>query len=322
MRKNNNSLYRVYVDSSGVVWFSHQDQMPVRSGLNQSHFVNQLPMSKDDTVQLVAEPSNVNIILRLYERKLTGGLGSVQVCSPASPDGYHKKRPEIAILDSARWVGWPASLGGWHEFTDADYPSYYLAAQYFSNVESGYDSDSINSMLELHPAWPSLSFIPHIARTACAKLIATILDPRWFVDLKEPEKNSKLENFLGLTPQVQLALNDNGPDGMDENITLKQLKNCELVMSVWRVARPVSKSDYLCPSNFLWRLHATEGADAMADLRTSQTFISFLKHIWLDAVYRKRGGVSEDGLFVPEYFFKHEDEISAFKKHTKAFTKK
>ncbi len=309
--------YKVHTDQKGQVWFAPPDQMPVQSLGGISGFMRAPPMGKDDSVQIIAEANNVPVILHLYERKLEGKLASVQICSPNSEN--RKRRPEVMMLDSHQWTGWPASMGGWHEFTEDDYPSYYLAKHHHTKA----DLAILHNVLKLHPAWNALSFIPHLNEDKCARLIGLILDPRWFVDPEEPDKNARLEAYLGLLPPVQTALaGGTAKDDEEFKATDKQMRHCKLVMECWRMGRPTSKAEYAQPTNFLWRLHAMEGSGTMANLRASQTFIAFLKYVWLDAMYKNRGGVSYDGLFVPEYFFKQKDEVNAFKDHIKRFNKR
>ncbi len=208
-------------------------------------------------------------------------------------------------METGQLDGFPGSLGGWHEFNELDYPSYFLAMQY----AGGADFESVRPILDSHPVWKSLKFISHLNEEKCSRLFALLLDPRWYIDPTEPEKNTKLESYLGLTPKIQQRVTAGDKDQG------KLYDKCKLVMDCWRTGRPTSKEEYRDPCNFIWRIHASEDNPYKADLRASQAFVAFLKGIWLSELYKDRASVSMDGLFVPEYFFNNPDEIDAYKEH-------
>lgn len=308
----NKSVYRLHVDDQGYVWYAFDDQMPIPSMSKVGIFVRKPPFTASDTVRVIGCHSNVDLLLRLYDHKINGKLSKLQVCTPTvCSAAVRHGRPEIALLDSGQWNGWPASLGGWHEFDKTDFPSYYLARSFDMGIEP---DDVITYAGKSHVAWHALSFIPHLNHEYCFRLIGKLLDPRWFVDPDEPDKNSRLEGFLGLTPKTQYHVNEG-----DDKTTLGY-KLCELVLRAWKMGKPTSKAEYSQPGNFLWRIHASEGTGYKADLRASQVFVSFLKIVWLDGLYRNNTGAGCDGLFVPEYFFKTKVEITAYKEHDKRYS--
>lgn len=304
----NKSVYRLHVDDQGYVWYAFDGQMPVPSMTKVGDFMRNPPMGMADSTKAIGCPNNVDLLLRLYDRKLNGKLARVQVCTPAvCPTASRRKRPEVVLLDANQWQGWPASLGGWHEFGEDDFPAYYLARNFMVGLET---MDVTKHVGRTHVAWHALSFIPHLNEEYSFRLLAMILDPRWFVDPEEPEKNSRLEGFLGLTPRTQYHVSGDG-----NNKTVQAYDRCATVLRAWKMGKPTSKAEYAQPGNFLWRIHANEGTGYKADLRTSQAFVSFLKNVWLHELYRGRGGAGCDGLFVPEYFFKHKNEAEAYRQH-------
>lgn len=307
------STYRMHVDGEGYVWYASDEHMPIPSMNKVGDFMRNLPIGPGDQIKVIGCADNVDLLLRLYDSKLNKKLASLQVCTPTvCPTVGRRKQPEIALLDSNQWQGWPASLGGWHEFGEDDFPAYYLAR----NFSLGLDRlpDIIWKIGRSHTAWRALSFIPHLNEEYCYRLIASMLDPRWFIDPEEPEKNSRLEGFLGLTPRTQFNVSGGGNDK-----TVQGFNNCTTVLRTWKCGKPVSKAEYAQPGNFLWRIHATEGTGYKADLRASQVFVSFLKNVWLNELYKNRVRVG-DSLFVPEYFFRTKEEANAFKEHMRSHT--
>lgn len=305
MKSETSNVSLLHVDEDKKIWLSENNQMPVMCAGDYYSLEPKL-FREDSVVKLIASTDNIPLILSLYNKKLKGDIQSLQICSPIIA---HNKKTEIAMMDTCHWKGWPASLGGWHEFSEDDYPSYYLA-NYFATNSKLATLGVFDEVLKAHPAWKGLSFISHLNMDKCARLLATILDPRWFIDIKEPDKNSRIENFLGLKPSILSKTKSLS------NSQSRQIRNCRLVLESWKMGRPTSDSEYNQPDNFLWRIHALEGCNEKADIRVSQVFITFLKAVWLDAIYCKsKTSLYMDRLFVPMYFFNKQDEIDAFKQH-------
>ena len=133
--------------------------------------------------------------------------------------------------------------------------------------------------------------------------------PRWFVDLRMPDRTSKLELFLGLTPKTQARVSD-----ASLKLTKARELRCANVLASWKGEQPANV-DLSLPANFLYRVHAAAGGGVRGDLRASQTFVRYLRHNWL-AGLEHRSGV-KDGLFAPDLFFKSPVEIAAYVEHMK-----
>jgi hypothetical protein len=89
-------------------------------------------------------------------------------------------------------------------------------------------------------------------------------------------------------------------------------ERCKLVLEAWKT-KPPTEEQLEEPKYFLWRIHDNETDETMADLRASQTFMTYLRETWLHAIYRTNGGVSKEGLFAPDIFFNHISEVNAYK---------
>jgi hypothetical protein len=170
--------------------------------------------------------------------------------------------------------------------------------------------DAAQAYLQLHPAHKALTFIPTINPAELAKLFTTIIDPRWYVDKRLPERAAKLELFLGLTPQIQ-----NRVSNTDCLLKRSREFRCATVLAAWKSA-DVDTLDLTEPANFLYRIYAAAGGGPRGDLRASQAFVRYLRHNWL-AGLEARNGV-KDGLFAPNLFFKSPAEIAAYSVHMTA----
>jgi hypothetical protein len=167
--------------------------------------------------------------------------------------------------------------------------------------------DAAQAYFRMHPAHKALTFIPTLDAEVAAQLLATIVDPRWYVDRKSPDRAAKLELFLGLTPQVQTSVS-----------TPKRLLHkgrelrCANVLRAWKTAEP-DAIDLHDPANFLYRIHKAAKGGAKGDLRASQAFVRYLRYNWLDGIENRRG--TKDGLFAPNLFFKTPAERAAYAEH-------
>jgi hypothetical protein len=291
---------KVTVDGHGVVWYLNGDQMPRSSAKSIEAFVDSSHVTADTGIRVVGLPVNAELLIRLFERKLRISLPSLQVCSPLCCESAEERKDPELLLYSMRSFGVSPSLGGWHEFDLKDYHSYTLASHYYRTL--GPDDYSRQVMIG-HSAWPALSFISGLDSDACSQLLATIIDPRWYIDAAvDPNRGSKLEQFLGLNPKIQVQL------GANKSSSLQHAR-CRLVLHCWKTESPKRP---IGPRSFLWRAWAGRGGGYRSDLVASKLFISFLRQTWLQSVCN---GPQANHLFVPEYFFVHPDEIVAFKAH-------
>lgn len=245
-------------------------------------------------VRLVGMRSNAPLLIRFYQHKLAGELASLQVCSPncilsggSASEILHQAR--LWSKDCAR----SPSQGGWHEFTDKDYLTYRLITAALTEVVQYYDTHFLSK---------PLSFISGINNKACAGLIATIIDPRWFEDPLHPGRMSRLRAYLGLEESIQHRVSTSAEPiyGYDK---------CALVMSCWKRGGDIDGKD---PGAFLFRLWLEKGRDPSADLAVSRKFVSMLRDLWLQGIY---GGNYE--LFVPEQYFSNPEDSLAFRLHCK-----
>ncbi len=276
---------QAHTGRDGSVWFLEGDRMPEHSGRSVADFLSGPVLTRSSRVRVMGVPGNVRLILELVKRR-SQVLTSVQVCSPLACESVSRREcPESLLLDLREWSAAP-SCGGWHEFTNSDLPSYRLS-------ECGGSSSPavVRGLLEAHPAGYALTAMPDMDLAKCADLIGLVLDPRFFIDRHNPDRVSKLEAFLGIDPKVASSAGSSAPSVRRERY--------RLVLGCWRnrFAGPAGSA----PDEFLWRVYKAAGGGWKGELRASQAFVNFLRHVWLDGLYQKP--VWGERLFVPEYFF-------------------
>ena len=154
----------------------------------------------------------------------------------------------------------------------------------------------------------ALSFIPTLSERHAAELLAHIIDPRWYVDRRAPDRSAKLELYLGLTPRIQ-----NQVENTQCPLSNNRQRRAAAVLAAWRTEEPAAL-DLQDPANFLYRIQRVAGG-TKGDLRASQAFVRYLRHNWLAALETRQG--VRDGLFAPDLFFKTPAEIAAYKEHMK-----
>ena len=170
-----------------------------------------------------------------------------------------------------------------------------------------------------------MSFIPTINTQAVVAVMASVCDPRWYIDTRRPNSPNKLQMQLGLNPKTQQAVTHGGTPWRGH-------ESCLLVRQCWRedtelftVAEngakyPIrgSNTPGERPGDFLMRrwMSQREHSEVRADLRTSQLFLDYLRLTWLQVIYADTLRVEEGApLFRPQDFFRYVVEIEAFNHH-------
>lgn len=256
-------------------------------------------------VRVIGVARNAELITALYLRRRKNEVVSVEVAGPnICESAAELDDPALALLRMRSSQLTPA-CGGWHTVTDRDYPTYALLAR-MRRQHSVFDATTA-AYLHAHPAFHAMRLIPTICEERLAQTIIDIIDPRWFVDRRAPDRASKLELYLGLTPRIQ-----EGVSNTDHILTKVRELRGATVLGTWKT-RDYHDVDTQDPRNFLYRIYAAAGGGPRGDLRASQALIRYLRYNWLDALERRPG--VRDGLFAPELFFKTPAEIETYRQH-------
>ena len=321
------------------VWAALSNPLPESTHLTVPDFLHR-PLGSDH-VQIMGSHANARLIAGLYDLKQKQQVERVQVCSPLAAKSAAAREGAHAAITALSMVFIPPSLGGFHEIQEDDYRSYALAAalQEWAQTRCTDQRAKILRLLHSHPAWSALSFIPTLNEFSCATLLGFLRDPRWYVDPAAPDRPSKMERYMGLDPKTQhgVAMGQRLGHHHDRcQVVLDCWKRPELADEIYKrfeITLPVPNSEYqdpgVAPGDFPWRVwgrylrigvdneEGFEPDEVKADLRASQRFLLFVRHIWVDALYREGSRLPEAGasLFQPRDFFKHPVEIAAFERH-------
>jgi len=289
---------------NGELWFFDNIEKPVRIRQFEDSLMlierYRTPLDHY-AARILGTQENASLAIDLHERKKRGQIGVLQIASPQVCHSTEElQNPEIALYRMRQCLR-SGSLGGWHNFDEADLSSYELAV-----AERIGESDCVlEEILDRHPVSNDMEFLATIDKVVLAKLIALILDPRWFVDMANPYRLSKLNTFLGLSPRYFRQLDNS----KSKKATLGRLsRNC------WKSCTSPSSVDIEKPGNFLWRRWRHHGGGWRGDLVATQTFIVFLTRIWLDHLVAKQRARQELQMFIPSMLLT-EEETRAFLNH-------
>lgn len=298
---------KLHTAADGNVWYASGIRPPKDSGQTVEAFMlSSVVSGVGATVRLLGTIQNAELISALHLRRFKGEIRSVEVAGPQSFTATELEDPKLVIM-KMRGLALSSACGGWHVISLHDYPTYAMLARI---ARADFEFDEIaKTYMTLHPAYKALSFIPTLVMEEAARLLTTIVDPRWFVDLRLPERTSKLELFLGLTPKTQAIVSADGA-----KLVKARARRCANVLACWKKEQPANV-DLSQPANFLYRIHAAAGGEARGDLRASQAFVRYLRHNWLAGLEHRTG--VKDGLFAPDLFFKSPAEITAYTEHMK-----
>lgn len=305
-------LLRLHTDEDGVLWYGH-DALPFESTERTVAAFHRDPCSFDigldraERVRLLGTAENASLIVAMkkfhHDNPRVAGsqeilLGSPHVCP--SPD--HRASPPTVL--QAMWQPGPTATapGCWHRMGPRDYTTYAIVNEL--RLTGGHSSEMARRSLRYHPSWPALSFLSCLNEDAACKLIATIIEPRWFRHPVRPSRLSRLNSYLGLTP-ANMAAFTSGTDGE------RNFDRAKIVISTWADGFRAQKGS---PSGFLHRTagRAPEGQYHLGLLKACTRFVRFLFEVWT-AESTSRPEVA----FRPAWFFKTTDEIIAYDAHRK-----
>lgn len=308
-------------------------------------FASEPWVAEAESIRILGTAENAELIVSLYHQRLKNGrpsdirIGSPNYCEDLSdPPTVFRSMMENEL---------PASLGGWHLLNEADYRTYAVLDAYRKDKKI---SDRVWSLLEVHPAFPALSFIRTIDWDAAIEFLSVLVDPRFHVSPKHPDRNSKMKSFFGLAPgpggNVHKFLEKNYDNGSQGDA---KYSRAQVALGTWfNDVDTVLTATIIGPRNFLMRSvreflmnlpNDRSHQDVVAVTRTSHIFLRFVREVWLDCLTPKRSyekhmrvvrtsprwkkKVSRmipnawynPTLFVPEHFFKFSDEVNAWHAH-------
>jgi hypothetical protein len=329
-------ILKLHTAKDGLVWYVDGGHDTVNTHATIEGFLEDAVCRRARHVRMVGSPGNAYALCLLYARKVRGELLRLEVASPAVVGRTRAERDDprlmlVRIRDSAA-DGLNPAMGGWHEFGRDDYPAYAIAA-------ADDDREDLRSpvitraklhrtCLELHPAWPALSFIPHLDPEKLAELLGVVLDPRWYMSLRAPRRGdaiipyhddaAKLHAYLGLDPRTMAGVLGLCPESGSTT-------RCRLVFETWAGLGPPAPET--TPGYFLWRRYRRERGPLKGALRASQMFVDYLRLVWLDALYCDRARdrpaapgkrPAREGLFAADHFFTQAAEAAAYDRHRDA----
>lgn len=263
-----------------LVWFATGSAPACCSQLGAEPFVQQ-HITAGDGVRLLGSAANAALAVSLFRAGANVMLGGPALVRETST-------PDDTL--AAIWLASRSTdpLCPWHRMQAMDFRAYTLTAA----VKAG--REDLLSCLPSHPAWPAVSFVPDCDRLCCCRLLATMVDPRWFVHPHHPSRLTRLYAWLGLSlanmtgwqnhPVAALAIGAWWPQGQTE----PQGQG-------WR------------DEDFLARIYSSRRTHASGLLAATRRFIGLLTHVWNDSCGRT--------LFDPASFFKLEAERAAWVAH-------
>ena len=299
------NITRLQLGADGRMWYATGPAAPSVTADSRG-FIEEISDNGQPHFRVIGTAFNAPLIVDLYQRHCSPRCsGRLEVASPnlcESGDELHD--PEIALYRMRQW-NVPPSLGGWHRVDELDYPTYAMAAQL--HRDGGHVGDHLRLLLKSHPLYNDLTFIPTLNMDTVIHLLTVIVDPRWFVDTRNPYRLSRLKTYLGLSPKCVEAVMNGWPMGC-------RSMRCRAVIGSWRGDTP-SDADMERPGNFIWRRCRSAGGRTKGILRASQAFVAYLARAWQHRLVAKSAHRAE--LFTPDEML-HPSEFEAYKRHIAA----
>lgn len=303
---------KLHFDGLGRLWFLDGPKQAKELSRPIDEFLCEKTYQVSPVVRVLGTQANAALISRLHQEAKLGGP-AVEVATPLVCATEAERNNPIMALEAMRRALLPASLGGWHILTDVEAISYELAVYAQQAGDAVLPLEAL-ALFRRHPAYAALSFIRTVDEEAACRLVAEILDPRWFVDLRHPDRRAKLESYLGVCPH--------GISEAASPVPTVKGRRCRLVLRSWQwqelpaaYAFPLEPEALgTHPRDFLWRIWDQTGRGERGALRACQKLLQFVKAVWLDSLYLLKQ--QREPLFVPEHFFRTE-ECAAYQEHRK-----
>lgn len=302
---------KLHTAKDGKVWYASS----INTAQNSEQILDAFLLSPVVTgmglrVRVLGVPQNAELITALYLRRNKNEVISVEVAGPNICESPEELDDPETVLYRMRSTALASACGGWHPVGEADYLTYALIGRL---RRTGDTFDSVAATyFSAHPVYRALSYIPTLSGAHAAQVMKTIVDPRWYVDRRAPERQGKLELYMGLTPATQKQVSD------ETKLLVKPRElRCSSVLEAWKTHHP-GAVDLTDPRNFLYRIHKAAGSGIKGDLRASQAFLRYLRYNWLAAADKRKG--AKDGLFAPELFFKTPGERETYERYMNDIT--
>jgi len=257
-------------------------------------------------VRVVGHPSCASAIAGLFaaihneQLPIRLLIGSPAELVRTTSSNHTGAGPLASAARSSRLNTLPGSIGGWHTATETDFISYMICAAIQRE-----DELSASELLTRHPAYAAFSFLHGFSALHAARVVAHIRDPRWFTDADNPDRQTRLNMFLGVTGRIMsgvLAGNAAGTvreqraNDVLDSFGGRDMLNGHTALSNVRPFIAV-------------RFATAKKGPVDAALRITKIAMSFVRRVWLAADY------AHDSLFVPEYFFVNAAEARDFRRH-------
>jgi hypothetical protein len=276
-----------------MIWYLAGESSPVCSQESYPAFVRSPVLRRAAHVRVIGSAANADMVIDLWQRRVKGNLESVQLCSPAVTERRTVLDDPQTALYAMKAYGDVPSLGGWRNVESADLASFRLAAQTY------FDRD----LLIGHPVYKSMTFLVGLDESALFDLLASVIDPRWYVDPAAPDESLRLFDFLGINHRnYQRLQRYQAPTSEQERLAGR-------VRDVWICGR---NSPTHLPGAFVLRAGYCVKGVAERELMSSMAFVEFLRAVWLNVLDSSHRG----RLFVPELFFQEAGVAEAFRTHT------
>jgi hypothetical protein len=319
------TLQCLHTTPGGQIWVYNGTTEPVAVNASPTQFIKHyITQPKPTTYRLIGSPINAELILALHKQAQV-----VEVCSPLIGGTYKERQNTQQLLYHTYMCNLPPQLGGPHSLTEFESHTYELADCMYIN----------NNHYPEHPLWSQLNWIRGLNKQATHKLLGIITDPRWYVDLNNPNRLSKLYAYLKLDPESMRTILNNKYGNLGVYTRGKAVLDCwyseslaATVLRNYTQFGSIINQDVdifgLAPEDWLWRmwwilansgerphpqavLHTKDNTYIKAMVKVSKRLVKFLYHIWMEKLYPD----NSEWKFRPADFLRYNQEIESFNNH-------
>lgn len=311
------SVIRLHCSADGALAAADDHGGRVCLSWPEPDFVHKLQLRDCSAVHVLGSGLNASLIRQLGEAKFSHGQvwAPVKIGTPM----IARSRPGMTseeVFNAMTSLNLAPSLGGWHEMTPYDTAAYRLIE--LLQRSGGELDEHVRLAVCEHPAYPVMSYL-HAAPLPAARMLAWIVDPRWFKDPVHPDRISRLNEFMGLSPLNAARLFEVEHPEEFRREAETPLQRALSVVECWHGELPVRRitaQEKSAHRGALMRNFAEHKYSARGLLKCSQRLLRWVQDVWLDQVS------PQAECFAPDLFFESREAGNHFRHHLEVYRRR
>ena len=250
----------------------------------------------EDTVRVLGNAQAASLLVSLFDANRGRQSKRIFVGSPGILRDELNAGSPSAVFRRFSLLHVAGSVGGWRRLSETDRNVYLFLTKLACH---GGGHSQTNTAFVKHPAYRLCVFLKNINGSqwsALQDLVGHIVDPRWHIDPRNPDRHRRLQFALGLTPATAKRHFDRTIDKTGSGLATDTEEATALSLAFTAFLGD-GRQPRASPYDFLQRYYESRivfRPQHLAWVDTCRLGLQLLVAFWLNEVSRQR-------LFVPRY---------------------